>query len=108
MTTPISDDSLATYLIQKGHFLTALEFHQELLEGNNGVHSVAALNRFFGDAQNFEKLFAKVSESEDAANNIQQRPNLSSSGEFTVRLIPSLTSLYSNLFFILYSIISSC
>ena len=47
----LSDDSLATYLIQKGHFLTALEFHQELLEGNNGVHSVAALNRFFGDAQ---------------------------------------------------------
>jgi hypothetical protein len=77
----ISDDTLATYLIQKGHFLTALEFHQELLEGNNGVHSVATLNRFFGDSQNFEKLVAKVTESEEAANSLQHRTTSSSSGE---------------------------
>ena len=76
----ISDDTLATYLIQKGHFLTALEFHQELLEGNNGVHSVATLNRFFGDSQNFEKLVAKVTESEEAAaNSLQHRSTSSSS-----------------------------
>ena len=83
MTTnnSISDDTLATYLIQKGHFLTALEFHQELLEGNNGVHSVATLNRFFSDSQNFEKLVAKVTESEDSANSLQHRSTLSSSGE---------------------------
>ena len=95
----LSDDSLATYLIQKGHFLTALEFHQELLEGNNGVHSVAALNRFFGDAQNFEKLVAKVTESEDAANNVQQRPTSSSSGEFSARSMQPITRPYSNVLF---------
>ena len=45
----LTDDVVAAYLLQKRYLLAALELHQELLEGNNGVHGVAALHRFFGD-----------------------------------------------------------
>ena len=45
----LTDDAVAAYLLQKRYLLAALELHQELLEGNNGVHGVAALHRFFGD-----------------------------------------------------------
>jgi len=40
--------------------LTALEFHQELLEGNNGLHNVAALNSFFSNPSAFASLTTSI------------------------------------------------
>ncbi len=54
---PIMDESaVANYLIGKKYHLAALELHQELLEANNGVHNVAALNKFFNDPSLFDSL----------------------------------------------------
>jgi hypothetical protein len=63
----MDDNGVAEYLLKKKYHLVALELHQELLEGNHGVHSVAALNKFFGDAANYAALVRSV-EGEEAAN----------------------------------------
>ena len=58
------DDACARHLLSRKFYLAALELHQELLEGNNGVHSVGALNSFFGDAGNYASLVRRVVEEE--------------------------------------------
>lgn len=50
------ESAVAEFLIAKKYHLAALELHQELLEANNGVHNVAALNKFFNDGSLFESL----------------------------------------------------
>ncbi len=63
----MDDNSVAEYLLKKKYTLAALELHQELLEGNNGVHNIAALNKFFGDSANYAALLKQVEA--DAATN---------------------------------------
>ena len=58
----VSDADVAAYLLSKKCFLTALEFHQELLEANNGLHGVAALNKFFNDPTIYSALVRKIEE----------------------------------------------
>ena len=52
----LDESQVAEFLLAKKFHLVALELHQELLEANNGVHNVAALNRFFNDGTMFENL----------------------------------------------------
>ena len=56
----MDEHGVADFLLKKKFYLAALELHQELLEGNNGVHSVAALNKFFGDAAGYASLLRQV------------------------------------------------
>jgi len=56
----VDDNTVAEHLLKKKYYLSALELHQELLEGNNGVHNVAALNKFFGDSNNYSTLMKQV------------------------------------------------
>ena len=49
----LNDAAVAEYLLSKRFYLAALELHQELLEGNNGIHNVATLNQFFGSPDNY-------------------------------------------------------
>lgn len=56
----VDDNTVAEHLLKKKYYLSALELHQELLEGNNGVHNVAALNKFFGDNSNYTTLMKQV------------------------------------------------
>lgn len=63
----MDDNAVAEYLLKKKYNLAALELHQELLEGNNGVHNVPALNKFFGDGANYTSLLKQVET--DAATN---------------------------------------
>lgn len=63
-STSIDDGAVAQYLLNKRYFLVALELHQELLEGNNGVHNVASLNSFFNSP---EQMAALVRSTEDKA-----------------------------------------
>lgn len=46
------------------YYLAALELHQELLEGNQGLHNVSSLNKFFTSADNYGTLVKKVAEEE--------------------------------------------
>ena len=52
----LNDQMVAEYLLSKRYFLAALELHQELLEGNSGIHNVAPLNTFFNDPAKFAAL----------------------------------------------------
>ena len=52
----LDEAQVGEFLLAKKYHLVALELHQELLEANNGVHNVAALNRFFNDGTMFENL----------------------------------------------------
>ena len=63
----LTDDAVAAYLLQKRYLLAALELHQELLEGNNGVHGVAALHRFFGDESKLLALTQRTEQEEASA-----------------------------------------
>lgn len=54
----LDESAVAEFLVSKKYHLAALELHQELLESNNGVHHIAALNRFFNDPSLFESLVA--------------------------------------------------
>ena len=63
-TPALSEDAIATYLLSKKYYLAALELHQELLEGNAGIHNVAPLNKFFNDAGNYASLVRRVQEAE--------------------------------------------
>lgn len=63
----MDDSAAAEYLLKKKYYLAALELHQELLEGNNGVHNVSPLNKFFGDPFNYAALVKSV-ETEEANN----------------------------------------
>lgn len=65
MASSIAEDTqTAEHLLKRKFYLAALEFHQELLEGNNGVHNVGVLNKFFGDANNYASLVKRVEEEE--------------------------------------------
>lgn len=44
---------IAEFLLREKYYLTALEFHQELLEALDGCHNVQELNDFFSNPQNF-------------------------------------------------------
>lgn len=61
----LDNDAVAKYLLQNKFFLAALELHQELLEGNNGVHNVGVLNAFFSDPTNYAKLVASAAGEEE-------------------------------------------
>lgn len=50
------EKAVAEFLLSKRFHLAALEFHQELLEANNGLHNVEVLNKFFNDPGNFVAL----------------------------------------------------
>jgi hypothetical protein len=52
----VDDKVVAEFLLSRRYHLAALEFHQELLEGNNGVHHVEVLNKFFNEPGNFSNL----------------------------------------------------
>ncbi len=52
----LTGDAVAEWLLSQKYHLAALELHQELLEGNNGVHTVARLNSFFNSADAFAAL----------------------------------------------------
>jgi hypothetical protein len=54
--------SVAQFLLSRKYYLAALELHQELLEGNNGIHNVAPLNAFFGSQDNFAALVRSTEE----------------------------------------------
>lgn len=62
--SPVTDEAAAQHLLSRKFYLAALELHQELLEGNNGVHGVGVLNSFFGDANNYASLVRRVVEEE--------------------------------------------
>jgi hypothetical protein len=44
-----------------------LEFHQELLEANNGIHNVTTLNQFFSNPQTYAALVNKVLGDEESS-----------------------------------------
>ena len=60
----IDEGVVAQYLLNKRYFLAALELHQELLEGNNGIHNISSLNAFFNNADTLASL---VRSTEDKA-----------------------------------------
>lgn len=60
----LDDNIIGQYLLNKRYFLAALELHQELLEGNNGIHNVGVLNAFFNNADTLASL---VKSTEDKA-----------------------------------------
>ena len=62
MSRDVDESVVAEFLLFKKYHLAALELHQELLESNNGVHNVAALNKFFNDPALFESLVLKTDE----------------------------------------------
>lgn len=67
---PLDEGSVADFLLKKKYFLSALELHQELQEGNNGMHSVGALNKFFNDGNTYASLVKRVAD-EEAKNQVQ-------------------------------------
>lgn len=66
----VDENLVAEFLLRKKFFLSALELHQELQEGNNGIHGVAALNRFFNDQATYTSLVKRVAD-EEARNKAQ-------------------------------------
>ncbi len=44
-----------------------MEFHQELLEANNGIHNVTTLNQFFSNPQTYAALVNKVLGDEESS-----------------------------------------
>lgn len=60
----IDDAAVASHLLSRKFFLAALELHQELLEGNDGVHNVSVLNKFFNDPSNYASLVKRVEDEE--------------------------------------------
>ena len=62
MSADLNENNIADFLLAKKHYLTALEFHQELLEGNNGVHNVSSLNRFFNEPTNYTTILRATEE----------------------------------------------
>jgi len=52
----LTEEAVADFLISRKYHLAALELHQELLEGNNGVHNVARLNTFFNNPKAYQSL----------------------------------------------------
>ena len=60
----LDDAAVASHLLSRKFFLAALELHQELLEGNDGVHNVSVLNKFFNDSSNYASLVKRVEDEE--------------------------------------------
>ncbi len=61
-TPSVDENAVADFLLKKKYYLAALELHQELLEGNNGVHNVGTLHKFFGDAAMYNNLVKSVAD----------------------------------------------
>ena len=58
----VDETAVSRFLLSRKYYLTALELHQELLEGNNGIHNVADLNAFFGSSDKFAALVRATEE----------------------------------------------
>lgn len=54
--SPLDESAVAEFLLSRKYMLTALELHQELLEGNNGIHNVPSLNAFFNSPEKYAML----------------------------------------------------
>jgi hypothetical protein len=62
LSVGLDDNAVGEYLLTKQFYLAALELHQELLEGNNGIHNVGVLNKFFGEQDNYAGIVRQTSE----------------------------------------------